>query len=117
VDLEKATLNDLVESVLRAQLGYGDEISVTTDAGVIYDPDLEDNLPKRLEALGVKGEVIVTIVDEDDDAPRVNLELVVAERYVCPRPQQLKSRAYHGADLPKDQKLLNKTKPLLLRRK
>jgi ubiquitin-like 1-activating enzyme E1 B len=82
VDVEKATLSDLVEDILRLELGYSDEISVNTEAGVIYDPDLEDNLPKRLEELGIENEVIVTVVDEDDDQPRVNLELLIVERYV-----------------------------------
>lgn len=69
-------MNDLVESVLRLQLGYGEEFSLNTDIGTIYDPDLEDNLPKKLSDLGVKDESFITVVDEDDE-PRVNLELVV----------------------------------------
>ncbi|KAI9930513.1 E1 ubiquitin-activating protein uba2 [Aspergillus wentii] len=76
IDPERATVNDLVESVLRLQLGYGEEFSLNTDIGTIYDPDLEDNLPKKLSDLGVKDESFITVVDEDDE-PRVNLELVV----------------------------------------
>ncbi|KAL1985382.1 hypothetical protein VTN96DRAFT_7943 [Rasamsonia emersonii] len=80
VDLEHATLNDLIEDILRQQLGYGDEFSVSTDAGTIYDPDLDDNLPKKLTDLGLKAESLIRVIDEEDEEPRVNLELLVSER-------------------------------------
>lgn len=80
VDLNRATLDDLVQKILRDQLGYTEEISVNTDAGMIYDPDLEDNLPKKLVDLGVQAETLLTIIDERDEEPRVNLELVVEAR-------------------------------------
>lgn len=76
IDPRRATLNDLVEDVLRSQLGYGEEFSISNELGTIYDPDLEDNLPKKLLDLGVKDESFLTVVDEDDE-PRVNLELIV----------------------------------------
>ncbi|EEA28782.1 E1 ubiquitin-activating protein uba2 [Talaromyces marneffei ATCC 18224] len=77
VDLENATLNDLVEDIIRGKLGYTEEFSINTDAGMIYDPDLDDNLPKKLVDLGVQAETLLTIIDERDDDPFVNLELVV----------------------------------------
>ncbi|KAN0084862.1 hypothetical protein V8E54_001329 [Elaphomyces granulatus] len=80
VDLEQATVDDLVEGVLRQQLGYGEEFSISTNLGTIYDPDLEDNLPKKLASLGVTSDSFITIVDEEDEEPRVNLELRVVER-------------------------------------
>ncbi|KAL2849563.1 hypothetical protein BJY01DRAFT_210523 [Aspergillus pseudoustus] len=76
IDLERATLNELVGDILRQQIGYGEEFSVNTEQGIIYDPDLEDNLPKKLSELGIKASSFITVVDEDDD-PRVNLQLVV----------------------------------------
>jgi len=76
MDPKRATLRDLVEDVLRSQLGYGEEFSISNELGTIYDPDLEDNLPKKLVDLGVKDESFLTVVDEDDE-PRVNLELIV----------------------------------------
>lgn len=82
VDLEHATLNDLVENVIRDKLSYGDEFSINTDAGMIYDPDLDDNLPKKLTELGVKAESLLVVIDEKDEEPFVNLELAVVERYV-----------------------------------
>ena len=62
--------------MLRSQIGYGEELSISNEIGTIYDPDLDDNLPKKLEDLGVKYDSFLTVVDEDDE-PRVNLELVV----------------------------------------
>ncbi|KAJ0424882.1 hypothetical protein BJY00DRAFT_225081 [Aspergillus carlsbadensis] len=76
IDLERATLNDLVENILRQKIGYGEEFSINTDQGTIYDPDLEDNLPKKLSDLGIKSSSFITVVDEDDQ-PRVNLQIVV----------------------------------------
>jgi ubiquitin-like 1-activating enzyme E1 B len=77
IDPERATVSDLVQDVLRLQLGYGEEFSLSNELGTIYDPDLEDNLPKKLSDLGIKNESFLTVVDEEDDEPRVNLELVV----------------------------------------
>ena len=79
IDPDRATLDDLVQDVLRGQLGYGEEFSLSSKIGTIYDPDLEDNLPKKLSELGAKDETFITVVDEEDE-PRVNLELVVREK-------------------------------------
>lgn len=79
INPDRATLNDLVQDVLRLQLGYGEEFSLSSGIGTIYDPDLEDNLPKKLSDLGVKDETLVTVVDEEDE-PRVNVELIVHEQ-------------------------------------
>ncbi|KAK4543542.1 hypothetical protein LTR36_005437 [Oleoguttula mirabilis] len=69
-----ATLQDLV-LLLQQRVGY-DEFSITTDAGVIYDPDLEDNLPKQLTeyASAAQGNSFVTVTDESD-LPKVDLVL------------------------------------------
>ncbi|GLA35323.1 E1 ubiquitin-activating protein uba2 [Aspergillus niger] len=77
IDPQRATLNNLVQDILRSQLGYGEEFSINTELGTIYDPDLEDNLPKKLTDIGVKNESFITVIDEEDDQPRVNLELIV----------------------------------------
>lgn len=85
VDAEHATLGDLIK-VLRSELDYGEEMSILNHKGngqgeVIYDLDLEDNLPKRLRDITNNLDYI-TIVDEDDvdQDPRVNLELFFVER-------------------------------------
>ena len=68
------TLQDLVD-ILKDRIGYA-EFSITADAGVIYDPDLEDNLQKPLSELGIEGKSngFVTVTDDDDEA-RVDLIL------------------------------------------
>ncbi|KMP02709.1 E1 ubiquitin-activating protein uba2 [Coccidioides immitis] len=86
VDPDRATLNHLVEGVLRLKLGYGEEFSISNQLGTIYDPDLEDNLPKKLSELGVEKDRFVTVIDEEDQRPKVNLELLVAERR-APEPE------------------------------
>lgn len=53
MDFSRATLKDLVGDFVRLQLGYGDkELAVSTEAGVLYDPEEEDNLSKKLGDLG-----------------------------------------------------------------
>lgn len=80
VDPERATLNDLVEDVLKTQLGYGDEFSVNNEVGTLYDLDLDDNLSKKFSDLGVKADSFLTVIDEDAENPRVNLSLAILER-------------------------------------
>lgn len=84
VDQGRATLKDLVEGVLQLELGYGEELAVTKGEVVIYDPEMDDVLPKRLVDLGIKNETVLTVRDEDDQDknPRVNLQLEVLDRYV-----------------------------------
>ena len=79
IDPARATLNDLVDDVLRQQLGYGDEITVNNEIGTVYDPDLDDNLPKKFAELGIKNESFLTIID-DNEEPRVNLLLSISEK-------------------------------------
>lgn len=90
-----ATLQDLVEGVLQQELGYTEEISIRTDEGVVYDPDMEDNLPRKLSELGIKSDSFLTVIDDDDveKDPRVNLELWIVERYVHPSVSLLTRRA------------------------
>ncbi|KAK2736460.1 E1 ubiquitin-activating protein uba2 [Onygenales sp. PD_40] len=76
VDVERATLGDLIE-VLHSQLGYGEELSISSQLGTIYDPDLEDNLPKKLKDMGAAIGSFLTVVDEEDEDVKVNLDLLV----------------------------------------
>lgn len=80
VDPDRATLNDLVEDVLKSQLGYGDEFSVNNEIGTLYDPDLDDNLSKKFIDLGVKADSFLTVIDDDEENPRVNLSLAILEK-------------------------------------
>ncbi|KAI9803370.1 MAG: E1 ubiquitin-activating protein uba2 [Piccolia ochrophora] len=84
VDVSRATLNDLVEDLLRVKLGYGEEFSVNSEVGTLYDPELDDNLPKRFIDLGVKADSFLTVIDEDDIDPRVNLVLSIEEKTLPP---------------------------------
>jgi len=76
VDPERATLNDLVEGVLKRQLGYGEDISVMNELGLVFDPDMEDNLEKTLAELEIKDASFVLVRDEADE-PRVDLQLAI----------------------------------------
>lgn len=81
IDPTRATLNDLVEDVLKNQLQYGEEFSVSSEAGTLYDPELDDNLSKTFADLGIKTDSFLTVIDDDDENPRVNLSLSISEKY------------------------------------
>lgn len=76
------TLNDIVE-MLRSEIGYGEELAILKDSAIIYDPDEDTHLEKTLTELGIANHSSITVVDEDDEDqdPRVNLDLYVFERY------------------------------------
>jgi ubiquitin-like 1-activating enzyme E1 B len=80
VDTSRATLNDLVDSLLRMELGYGEEFSVSNEIGILWDVDLDDNLEKKFSELGIKGDSFLTVIDEDEENPRVNLVLSIREK-------------------------------------
>ena len=52
VDMSRATLRDLVEDFLKLQLGYGEEIVVNNESGLLYDVEETENLDKKLSELG-----------------------------------------------------------------
>ena len=72
-----ATLQNLV-SLLKERIGY-DDFAINTDSiGMIYDPDLDDNLEKALTELSIKpgSNGFITIMDDADDA-KVDLVLSI----------------------------------------
>ena len=77
VDIEKATMRDVVQDILQTKLGYGEEVTVMTAAGIVYDPDLEENLAKKLTDLGIDESSFLVIKDDEDDDPRVDLQLAL----------------------------------------
>ncbi|KAI1403483.1 hypothetical protein F4819DRAFT_495353 [Hypoxylon fuscum] len=86
-DLSRATLNDLVETIIKLQLGYGEkEFAVNSEAGVLYDPDEQDNLEKSLGDLGIKQNSFITIIDEDDEDTFVNVVINVQEAELADKP-------------------------------
>jgi ubiquitin-like 1-activating enzyme E1 B len=53
IDMSRATLGDFVEDFVRLTLGYGEkEFSVNSEAGLLYDVEETENLPKKLTDLG-----------------------------------------------------------------
>ena len=80
VDTLRATLNDLVEDVLKLHLGYGEEFSINNEVGILYDPELDENLSKKFIDLGIKADSFLTIIDDDENNPRVNLSLSISEK-------------------------------------
>jgi ubiquitin-like 1-activating enzyme E1 B len=80
VDTNRATLNDLVEGLLRLQLGYGEEFSINSEAGLLYDPEEDANLGKTFTELGLVNDASITIIDDADEGARVNLVLHISEQ-------------------------------------
>jgi ubiquitin-like 1-activating enzyme E1 B len=78
-DPKRATLGDLVKDVLKEKLSYGDEMTILSEKGLIYDPDMDDNLEKKFEELDIKEGSFLTIKDENDaeEGDRIDLQLVV----------------------------------------
>lgn len=80
VDTARATLYDLVKYILKLQLGYGDDFTINSEAGMLYDVELIDNLPKKFIDLGIKNGSFLTVIDDEEENPRVNLLLSISEQ-------------------------------------
>lgn len=83
VDTARATLNDLVKYILKLQLGYGDDFTINSEAGMLYDVELVDNLSRKFTDLGIKNGSFLTVIDDDEENPRVNLVLSISEQQVA----------------------------------
>lgn len=89
IDLNRATLGDLVNVYLKEQLGYSEDISILTDQ-LLFDPDFDDNLENELVNMGVKEGTFVTVIDETEEPsgqhepilPRVNLVLAIVDKKI-----------------------------------
>jgi len=65
---------------LRGTLLYGEEISLLGEGGkLLYDIDFEDLLPRPCQEIGLVQGRTLTVVDEDEDSNRVNLEFLISE--------------------------------------
>lgn len=80
IDPTRATLSDLVDGVLKLELGYGEEITVMNETGPVYDPDMEDNLEKKLEDLSIGDASFLVVKDDDEEDPRVDLQLSITAK-------------------------------------
>jgi ubiquitin-like 1-activating enzyme E1 B len=63
---------------LKPKLGYTSEFSVRSDSGLLYDPDFDENLSKKFSELNVQADSVLTIIDEVDDDPHVDLSLAIS---------------------------------------
>ena len=116
VDLERATLNDLVQDVLKKELGYGEEFSINNEVGILYDPDLEDNLAKRFSDLGVKADSFLTVIDDDEEDPRLNLSILINQKLVSCRSQFAGYMTDHFRTVPDSKPLILSRRPEIVRK-
>ncbi|RDA83797.1 hypothetical protein CP532_4616 [Ophiocordyceps camponoti-leonardi (nom. inval.)] len=101
-DLSRATLNDVVENVVKRELGFeGKEFSVSNDVGILYDVDEMDNLSKKLSELGVNDGSFLTVVDDDDENPMVNVVLNVEEQTANDEESPAKMALEGPIDVPR----------------
>ncbi|KAJ4367622.1 E1 ubiquitin-activating protein uba2 [Neocucurbitaria cava] len=80
VDTKRAKLSDLVEDVLKQQLGYGEDFSVKRENDLLYDVDEDVHLDKTFEELGLKADTFITVFDEADDDAKVDVLFSVIEK-------------------------------------
>jgi len=80
VDTKRAKLSDLVDIVLKEQLGYGDDFSIKRDADILYDVDEDIHLDKTFEELGLQGDTFLTISDDADENAKVNVVFSVIQQ-------------------------------------
>jgi ubiquitin-like 1-activating enzyme E1 B len=80
VDTARAKLSDLVDDVLKEQLGYGEEFSITKDGDLLYDADEDAHLEKTFAELGLETESSVTVIDDADDDRKVNVQLSIVAK-------------------------------------
>ncbi|KAF2162724.1 hypothetical protein M409DRAFT_68990 [Zasmidium cellare ATCC 36951] len=76
----RPTMQQLVD-LLKVRLNYEDFSIAAAEGKLIYDPDLEENLPKALADFGVDGTSIDFLsVQDDSDEPKVDLVLSVKSK-------------------------------------
>lgn len=104
--MSRATLNDLVEDFVRLELGYGEkELAVSSEAGILYDPDETENLAKKLSDLGIKQDSFLTITDEDDTDTFVNVVINIQETKDSSSEKPIKGRSADAKpEIPKKPK-------------
>lgn len=81
-DVNKMTLKELIDDVLKSTLKYGDEVSILTN-NLIYDADFDDNVSKVLKDLSISDGTFLTVIDDDeneDGLSRINLNVIIQQR-------------------------------------
>ncbi|POR38353.1 Ubiquitin-activating enzyme E1-like protein [Tolypocladium paradoxum] len=105
VDLSRATLNDVVEDIVKDKLGFGQkEFVVNNEVGILYDVDETDNLAKKLSELGITGSSFLTIIDEDDEDPFVNVVVSIQEETLDDQEKPVKSSLTDCPEIPRKPK-------------
>ncbi|KAJ1032523.1 hypothetical protein NDA16_000546 [Ustilago loliicola] len=78
--LQEVTLSEVVEKVVKAELGMEEEELVVYDGTrILADPDFEDNMEKHLKEVGLGEGSILTVTDEDQVLQAVNIIVTVGE--------------------------------------
>ena len=80
IDPARATIKDLLDDVLKEELEYGEELTIMNDVGPLYDHYDDDNVDKKFTELDIKDGSFLTVVDDDEENPRVNLQLAVSSK-------------------------------------
>lgn len=80
VDPSRAKLNDLVEDVLKGQLGYGEEFAINRGQDLLYDQDEDFHLEKTFAELNLKGDTFITVYDGADEGAKVDVVFSVIEQ-------------------------------------
>lgn len=84
VDIARAKLGDLVDDVLKSQLGYSEEFSITKDGDLLYDADEDAHLDKTFAELGLTTDNSITVIDDADEDKKVNVQFVIAAKDMPP---------------------------------
>ncbi|KAE8842518.1 hypothetical protein HRS9139_01815 [Pyrenophora teres f. teres] len=80
VDTKRAKLSALVDTILKEQLGYGEDFSIKRDADILYDIDEDIHLDKTFEELGLKGDTFLTISDDADENAKVDVVFSIIQQ-------------------------------------
>ena len=64
VDVKRAKLSDLVEDVLKGQLGYDGDFSIKRENDLLYDIDEDIHLEKTFAELSLTADSFITVSDE-----------------------------------------------------
>jgi ubiquitin-like 1-activating enzyme E1 B len=80
VDTARAKLSDLVEDILKGQLAYGEEFSITKDGDLLYDADEDAHLDKTFSELGLVAGSSVTVIDDADEDKKVNVQFTIVAK-------------------------------------
>ena len=81
IDPRRAEFKDLVE-ILENDLAYKEGVSLAFNDMILYDPEFDDNLTKQFSHFGISNGDVLTVMDENDEDTRINLEVLILERYV-----------------------------------